>query len=61
MEYEIKNDTEDWEAHYTWADERVAAVRGEGKRVIGVTHSISHENKGVSVVWFEQNNPYKFL
>jgi hypothetical protein len=61
VEYEIKNDSSSWTDHYTWCDERVAAARADGKKIIGVSHSISMDNNGVSVVWYEQVNPYKFL
>merc|ERR1712189_22216 len=61
IDFEILNDNDDWNAHYDWADERVKELRGDGKRIIGLTHTINTDNRGVTVLWYEHHNPYAFL
>merc|ERR1711936_1543387 len=61
VDFEILNDNDDWSVHYEWADERVAELRGDGKRVINLTHTINTESRGVTVLFYEHHNPYQFL
>merc|ERR1712042_45972 len=58
VDFEILNDNDDWSVHYDWADERSRALRAEGKRIIGLTHTINTENRGVTVMFSEHHNPY---
>merc|ERR1712183_671216 len=61
LEFEILNDNDDWSVHYDWCDERARALREERKRIIGVSHTINCDNRGVTVIFYEHHNPYKFL
>merc|ERR1712183_696321 len=61
IDFEILNDNDSWDSHYSWADERVAELKGDGKRIIGLTHTINCDDRGVTVLWYEHHNPYKFL
>merc|ERR1712072_81844 len=61
LEFEIVNDNDSWDAHYQWADSRVGELKADGKKIVGLTHTINCENRGVTILWYEHHNPYKYL
>merc|ERR1712080_232203 len=53
IEFELKNDEDGWDAHYSWADERADHYRNHGKRVISITHTMNSGDRGVTAVLIE--------
>jgi len=61
LEFEMLNDQEPWDTHYQWVDDRVNELKGSQKRIVAVSHSVNADNHGVTVLFYEHHNPYKFL
>merc|ERR1712072_288469 len=59
--YAIDVHNNGWDTHYQWADDRVSDLKGDGKRIIALSHTINCSDRGVTVLWYEHHNPYKFL
>ena len=53
IDFEILNDTNSWDQHYRWGDQRADQLRRSGKRVISLTHSNNCGGRGLTIIFFE--------